>query len=70
MAENVNNTIRTKVELDATQAQQEIVKLNSLASDTTKTLEERIDAKNKEVKIQNNLSTKTIASLEKEVTAK
>ena len=66
MAENVNNTIRTKVELDATQAQQEIVKLNSLASDTTKTLEERIDAKNKEVKIQNNLSTKTIASLEKD----
>ena len=35
MAENINNKITTTVELDANQAQQEIVKLNSLASDGT-----------------------------------
>ena len=62
-----NNTIKTKVELDSTQAQIEIAKLNSKASDSTKTLEERIEAKNKEVEIQDKLSKKTIANLEKEI---
>jgi len=61
------NKIFTKVELDSTQAQVAIAKLNSKASDTTKTLEERISAKNKEVKIQEELSRKNIAALEKEV---
>ena len=61
------NKIFTKVELDSTQAQIEIAKLNAKASDTTKSLEERISAKNKEVKIQEELSKKNIASLEKEV---
>ena len=62
-----NNTIKTKVELDSTQAQIEIAKLNSKASDSTKTLEERIEAKNKEVEVQDKLSKKTIANLEKEI---
>jgi hypothetical protein len=62
-----NNTIRTRVELDSTQAQIEIAKLNAKASDSTKTLEDRLEAKNKEVKLQNELSKKTISNLEKEV---
>ena len=61
-----NNTIKTKVTLDATQAQQEIVKLNAVAADSTKTLEERIAAKNKQTELQENLNKKTIAALEKE----
>ena len=64
---DTTNKIFTKVELDSTQAQIEIAKLNAKASDTTKSLEERISAKNKEVKIQEELSKKNIASLEKEV---
>lgn len=66
MADN-NNTIKTTVELDANKAQQEIVKLNSKASDSTKTLEERIEAKNKQVKIQDALSKKIIKDLEDEI---
>ncbi len=66
MAE-ITNKILTKVELDSTQAQIEIAKLNAKASDTTKSLEERISAKNKEVKLQEQLSKKNIAALEKEV---
>ena len=61
------NTIKTTVELDATQAQQEIVKLNNKASDSTKTLAERVEAKNKQVELQEKLSKKTIEDLEKEV---
>lgn len=67
MAENVNNTIKTTVELDANQAQREIVKLNSLASDTTQDLEKRVEAKNQQVEIQNKLSKQTIENLEKEL---
>lgn len=66
---DLNNTIRTTVELDATQAQQEIVKLNNRASDSTKTLEERLEAKNKQVELQEKLSKQTIDNLEKEVKA-
>lgn len=66
---DVNNTIRTKVELDSTQAQQDIAKLNAVAADGTKTLQERIEAKNKAAKLQDELSRKTIANLEKEVKA-
>ena len=69
MAENVNNTIRTKVELDATQAQQEIVKLNSLASDGTQELEKRLDAKNKQIEVQNKLNQKAIADAQKLVSS-
>ena len=67
MAENVNNTIKTTVELDVNQAQQEIVKLNSIASDGTKELSERLEAKNKQIEIQNSLNKKNIADLEKQV---
>lgn len=63
------NTIKTTVELDATQAQQEIVKLNNKASDSTKSLQERLDAKNKAVKLQNQLSEQTISKLKKEADA-
>ena len=67
MAENINNTIKTTVEFDTNQAQQEIVKLNSLASDGTKELSERLEAKNKQIEIQNSLNKKNIADLEKQV---
>ena len=63
--ENVNNTIKTTVELDVNQAQQEIVKLNSLASDSTQDLEKRLAAKNKQIEIQNDLNKKNIKDLEK-----
>jgi len=58
-----NNKIVTIVEIDSQQAQMELVKLNATVSNTTKTLEERIDAKNKAIEIQNKLSEKTIKLL-------
>ncbi|MEK0370236.1 MAG: hypothetical protein QQN55_03655 [Nitrosopumilus sp.] len=67
MAANQNSTIKTTVILDATQAQQEIVKLNTIASDGNVELEKRIEAKNKQVNIQNTLSEKTIKNIEKEI---
>tara|TARA_R110002073_G_scaffold27337_1_gene88379 strand:+ start:11393 stop:13483 length:2091 start_codon:yes stop_codon:yes gene_type:complete len=68
MADNTtNNKIVTTVELDVNKAAQEIVKLNSLASDGTKDLSERLDAKNKQIKIQNDLNKKGISDLEKQV---
>ena len=67
MADNTtNNKIITTVELDANKALRQIAKLNSSASDTTKKLEDRIRDKNEEVKLQNQLSKKTISDLEKE----
>ena len=62
-----NNTIQTKVTLDATQAQQEIVRLNAVAADSTKTLEERVAAKNKQLELTEKLNKKEIASLTKKV---
>ena len=61
-----NNRIKTTVQLDVNQVQQQIVKLNSSASDTTKKLEDRIKDKNKAVELQNKLSKKTIADAKKE----
>lgn len=55
-----SNKISTKVELDIKSAQQEIVKLNSVASNSTKTLEERIQAKNKAVELQNKIALQQI----------
>lgn len=66
MAET-NNTIKTTAILDTTQTQQQIVKLNAVASDSTKTLEERTAAKNKQVELQNSLAKQNIANLEKTV---
>ena len=63
--ETINNTIKTTVELDVAAAQQEIVKLNSLASDSTEDLSKRVDAKNKQVSIQNDLNKKAITDAEK-----
>jgi hypothetical protein len=60
------NKIVTVVEINSNQAQQELVKLNSTVTNTTKTLEERIAAKNKVIEIQNQLSKKTISTLENE----
>lgn len=54
------NRISTTVELDVTKAQQEIVKLNAVASNSTKTLEERIQAKNKAVELQNKIAQQQI----------
>ena len=59
-----SNTIETKVSLDTSQAQLEIVKLNAVASDSTKTLEERVAAKNKQVELQERLNKQEIKSLE------
>ena len=67
MAENVNNTIKTTVELDVGAAQMEIVKLNAAASDGAKDLSERLEAKNKQIGIQNSLNKKAIADLEEQV---
>ena len=68
MADNTtNNKIVTTVELDVNKAAIDIVKLNSLASDGTKDLSERLDAKNKQIKIQNELNKKSISDLEKQV---
>jgi hypothetical protein len=64
---DIENKIKTKVELDSTQAQIEINKLNSIASDGTKELTERIEAKNKQVKLQEQLSKKQISQLESEI---
>ena len=60
------NKIVTTVEINSQQAQQELVKLNATVSNSTKSLEERIEAKNKAIEIQNSLSKKTIAALENE----
>lgn len=62
---NVNNNIKTTVEFDVNQAQQEIVKLNSLASDSTQDLQKRLDAKNKAIELQNKLNEKNIKDLER-----
>ena len=68
MADNVtNNKIVTTVELDTTAAAMDIVKLNSVASDSTQDLATRLDAKNKQIKIQNDLNKKNISDLEKQV---
>lgn len=61
------NTVTTKVELDATQAQQEIIKMNAVASDSTKKYEERIAAKNKQAEISAALSKKNIEALQAEI---
>ena len=63
---NTNNKIKTTVELDVSQVQRQIVKLNGSASDTTKKLEDRIRDKNKAVELQNKLSKKIIDNLKKE----
>jgi hypothetical protein len=68
MAENTTNSkIKTTVELDVNAAQIAIVKLNSAAADSTNTLADRLDAKNKQIKIQNDLNKKAISDLEKTV---
>lgn len=54
------NTISTTVELDIGKAQQEIIKLNAVASNSTKTLEDRITAKNKAVELQNKIMQQNI----------
>ncbi|AGO49030.1 structural protein [Cellulophaga phage phi13:1] len=63
---DTNNTVKTVVELNTSQAQLEIARLNGIASDTTKTLEERVAAKNKQVTLSNELSKKTIQALNTE----
>ena len=65
MAESIDNTIKTTVELDVNAAQQSIVKLNSLASDSTEELSTRLDAKNKSIELQNKLNKKNIADAQK-----
>jgi len=64
---DTQNTIKTRVELDVTQAQQEIIRLNAAATDSTKSLKERLVAKNEAVKIQNQLMEQTIELYEEEV---
>jgi hypothetical protein len=63
---NTNNKIKTTVELDVSQVQRQIVRLNGSASDTTKKLEDRIRDKNRAVELQNKLSKKVIDGLKKE----
>ncbi len=63
------NYIKTVVETDATQAQQEIIKLGRVASDTTENLTKRIKAKNSQIQWQNELSKNQISSQKKEIKA-
>lgn len=64
---DTNNTIQTTVILNTGQAEQQIVKLNGVASDSTKSLKERIDAKNKAVELSNRLSDQKVKKLKKEI---
>lgn len=66
MAETTDNVIKTTVVLNTSQAEQQVVKLSAAASDSTKSLEERLAAKNKQVEISNQLSKKTIDALTNE----
>ena len=63
------STIKTIVELDASQAAEEVIKLQSAAADSTKEIEERLEAKNKQAELQNAISQKTIKQQAKEVKA-
>ena len=65
MADQTNN-IQTNVFVDVNQPKTEIANLNKIASDTTKTLEERIAAKNKAVDKQNSLSKQVLSDLDRE----
>lgn len=56
----MDNVISTVVEIDASEARKEIIQLNAVASNGTKTLEERVTAKNKAVELQNKLQTQQI----------
>lgn len=56
----MDNVISTVVEIDAQEAKKEIIQLNAVASNGTKTLEERVTAKNKAVDLQNKLQTQQI----------
>lgn len=64
---DITNTIETVVKVDSNQAQQEIIKLNAAASDSTKELTTRVGAKNKQIEKQNQLSKQTITVLEEEL---
>lgn len=66
MATREENII-TRVEIDADKAQQDIIKLNAIASDSTKSLEQRLQAKNKQIEIQNKLSKQTVSDQREEV---
>lgn len=61
------NRIVTVVELDASQAQQEIIKLNATAANSTKELEDRIDAKNKAIDLQNKLAEQTVSKTKESI---
>ena len=70
MADKVtNNKIVTEIVLSTDSAQEKIIKLNTIASDSTYQLETRIAAKNQQIKIQNELNEKAIKDAEKEVKA-
>ena len=66
MATREENII-TRVEIDADKAQQDIIKLNAIASDSPKSLEQRLQAKNKQIEIQNKLSKQTVSDQREEV---
>lgn len=64
-----NNKIITTVIVDVDQAQAELIKLNATATNTTKSLEERLAAKNKAVEIQNELFKVTNQGLQDNIKA-
>ena len=66
MADN-RSTYKKVVEIDATQAESEIIRLGGIASDTTKTLTERRAASNQKKKEELALNKKIIDSLEKKL---
>ena len=63
---DIKNTIETEVKINTTSAQIQIAKFNSVASDSTEELTDRIEAKNKAVKLQDQLQKANIEALKKE----
>ncbi len=64
---DMTNTMKTILTVDTSQPEKAIVKLNSIASDSTEKLEDRIAAKNKAIETQEKLSKKTISTMKEEI---
>lgn len=66
MSDSVNKIV-TVVELDTNKAQEEIIRLNAASTNSTKSLEERVAAKNKVIEIQNKLAEQSAAKAKENI---
>ena len=66
---DVNNKIKTTLELETAEAEARIKKLNQIAEDATRDSAERLEARNEAIRIQNKLSKDTVKNLGKESSA-